>query len=173
MGDSRVAKIGGTWGGIFSGIAALITAIGLNVFDTAGDQAEKADQKSEMVLDLIRDQLKSAENDRDRFLRELEYQRTINAKLFNMVTELRLQINSLGTHEQAVEAVVVDGDGNGGGGAGSGSMGYGSGGSALSAAIKRLPPEDQFDLPEPPPKPPAQQKASSLPTDLEDLFAKQ
>jgi len=184
MAESRAAKITGTWGGILSGVAALITAVGFNVFDTADEKAQKADDKSEMVLDLIRDQFKSAEKDRERLARELEYQRSINAKLFSMVTELRVELSMVDSaveEESGPEPAVYEG-GIGGGSSGA-PMGYGSGGrkmskslridDPLSAAIEELPEEDQFDLPEPPPvEPMVQQNADSLPANLEDLISK-
>ena len=86
---TTLGRITGTWGGILTGFAAILTAVGLNITDTSGERAQKADDKSELVLDLIKGQFKFAEKERDRISKELEYQRGINAKLFQMVSELR------------------------------------------------------------------------------------
>ncbi len=152
--SSKTAK-----GGMLVGVAAIITAcipLFLTVTSDTDDKAEKADDKAELVLDLFRDRFNEAQSERERIQRALEYQRDLNAKLFRMVAELRRK-DTPSSPTPTPKPVR-----SGGGG----------GGDALTKAIRALPPEDQFDLPEPPPaqaKAPVQQK---LPSDLEELLKK-
>jgi len=163
--DSNIGRITGTWGGILSGVAALITAVTLSIIDTAGDKAEKADDKAEMVLDLFRDRFNAAQSERERLQRELEYQRNMNAKLFRMISELRKQAPT--SEPEEVPAPVMT----------SSRPSYkptrsGSGGDALTEALKGLSEEDQLDLPEPPPEPEPAPVQAQLPVDLEELLPK-
>ena len=125
-----------------------------------------------MVLDLIRDQFQTAAKDRERLGRELEYQRAINAKLFSMIGGLRREFAAaarieLDEPEPSWTAPVRPSSG-----AARGAAGYAIVEDPLAAAIEDLPEEDRFDLPEPPPAAPVQQKALDLPNDLEDLIKK-
>lgn len=161
MRDSNIGRITGTWGGILSGIAALITAVTLSIIDTAGDKAEKADDKAEMVLDLFRDRFNAAQSERERIQRELEYQREMNAKLFRMITELKQEAPVC--ESEVAPPVPV---------ARPVSRPSSPVSDSLEEALENLPPEDRLDLPAPPPEPAPIPVQAQLPATLEDLLPK-
>ena len=95
MPESKIGRITGTWGGILSGVAAIITAVALSVTDTGEEKAKKADDKSELVLDLVKAQLEFAEKERTQLREELSYQRNLNVRVFAILDELRDDINDI------------------------------------------------------------------------------
>jgi hypothetical protein len=175
MRDSKIGKVTGTWGGILTGVAAILTAVGLNVTDTSDEQAQRADEKSELVLDLFRDRFNTAEADRLRMQKELEYYRAISAKLLRMVDELEDQLEGEGAPAPDPEppAPVWTPTRIPARGAAKSSKGSIME-DPLAAALDDMDPEDQFDLPEPPPEaaPPPQQQQMQLPENLEDILPK-
>jgi len=157
--QSKIGKVTGTWGGILSGVAAMLTAVGLSVTDTSGDKAQKADDKSELVLDLIKDQFKFAEKERDRLSKELTYQREINAKLFRMVADLRVEMWEEPTPEPAPPAHRWRP-----------SKAPKSTNDPLEEAIGNLSMDEQLDMPEPPEQEDESPLQAILPEDLEDML---